>query len=153
MGETTIRLAVDIARPPEAVFAALTHLGSMGDRLGRSTSYAGTVDVSDDPVRAGSTYTDRTPLGRLRGEVRELEPDRRVVFRQATAGGGLTVLISYDLRPTAAGTRLTRTGRITTRGALGLLHPIVVRATVAENRRTMARLRASLEATEPSDPR
>lgn len=146
MGEATSTLRVEIARPPAQVFAALTHLGSLPDRLGRSTSYGGTENVSDDPVRTGSTYTDRTPIGRLRGEVLELEVDRRLVFRQATDGGRLAVVITYALEPTATGTRLTRTGRITTRGLLGLVHPLVVRATVAENRRTLECLRASLEA-------
>lgn len=153
MGATTTTLAVEIARPPDAVFAALVHLGSMVDRLGRSTAYRGTVDVSDDPVRIGSTYTDRTPMGRLQGEVLELAPDQRVVFHQATGRGWLAVRIAYDLQPVATGTRLTRTGEITTAGPLALVHPIVVRATVAENRRTLARLRDTLEARPASGDR
>jgi len=150
MGTATKALSVEIGRSPAVVFDALTHLGSMVVRLGRSASYGGTIDVSDDPVRVGSTYTDRTPIGRLHGEVRELEPDRRIVFHQATSNGWLAVLIGYDLEPTDGGTRLARTGRITTRGPLALVHPLVVWATSRENRRTMDRLRVALEGNPPN---
>jgi uncharacterized protein YndB with AHSA1/START domain len=140
---TTIDLA--IARPPAEVFDALTRLGALRSQIGTSATYVGTEDVSDDPVRAGSTYVDRTPVGRLRGEVLELERDRRVVFRQATARGDLDVRITYEMMPAANGTRVVRTGAITTGGWLALVHPIVVWATRTENQRTMARLKASLE--------
>lgn len=147
MPTTTSTIDLVIARPPSEVFEALTHLGSFGQQVGSSMTYRGTIDVSDDPVRIGSTYTDRTPIGRLRGEVIELETDKRVVFRQATADGRLAVRISYQLQPTASGTRLVRAGEITTRGWLAVVHPIVVRSTVRENRRTMASLKSSLEAS------
>lgn len=140
----TIRLV--IARPPAEVFDALTRLRSLRERIGGSSTYAGTLDVSDDPVRVGSTYADRTPIGRLRGEVLELEDGRRVVFRQALPSGALDVRITYDLEPVAAGTRLVRTGEITTRRWLAFVHPLVAGATRAENRRTMQSLKASLEA-------
>ena len=144
---TTSRLDLAIGRPPAVVFDALTRLGQLRGRIESSSTYRGTVDVSDDPVRVGSTYVDRTPIGRLRGEVLALEEGRRVVFRQATARGDLDVRIAYDLEPTPDGTRLVRTGEITTRRWLALVHPVVVWTTRAENRRTMDRLKASLEAS------
>ena len=147
MPTTTSRLDLAIGRPPAVVFDALTRLGQLGGRIESSSTYRGTVDVSDDPVRVGSTYVDRTPIGRLRGEVLALEEGRRVVFRQATARGDLDVGITYDLEPTPDGTRLVRTGEITTRRWLAPVHPVVVWTTRAENRRTMDRLKASLEAS------
>ena len=90
-------------------------------------------------------YVDRTPIGRMRGRVLELATDRRVVFHQATERGDLAVTIVYELEPTAGGTRVVRTGEISTRGPLALVHPVVVWSTRAENRRTMAALRDSLE--------
>ena len=146
MPTSAATIDLQIARPPAAVFEALTRLSALHRRIGMSATYAGTEDVSDDPVRVGSTYVDRTPIGRLRGEVLEVEADRRAVFRQATARGNLDVWITYELEPSTSGTRLLRTGRITTRGWLALVHPIVVWATRRENRRTMHRLKASIEA-------
>jgi len=145
MPTSTSTIDLEIARPPDTVFESLTRLGSMRARIGSSTTYRGTVDVSDDPVRVGSTYVDRTPVGRFEGQVLELEADRRVVFRQATPHGDLAVRIIYELAPGAVGTRLVRTGEITTRGWLAAVHPIVVWATRAENQRTMQGLKASLE--------
>lgn len=72
-----------------------------------------TIEVSDDPVRVGTTYVDRTPIGRARGQVLELVPHRRVVFRQALPNGALEVRITYELLPSANGTRLARVGQIT----------------------------------------
>ena len=146
MPTTTSTLDLVIERPPAAVFDALTTLGRLRERIDASGTYRGTVEVSDDPVRVGSTYVDRTPLGRLHGEVLELDPGRRVVFRQRTARGDLDIRITYALEPAAAATRLVRTGEITTHGWLAALHPIVVRTTRSENRRTMAALKSSLEA-------
>ena len=145
MPTTTATLDLAIERPPAVVFEALTRVGSLQRHIGRSGRYRGTVDVSDDPVRAGSTYVDRTPIGRFHGRVLELEPNRRVVFRQVTTRNDLDITITYVLEPTASGTRLVRTGEITTRGLLALVHPIVVRSTRAENRRTMNGLKTSLE--------
>ena len=146
MPTSTSTLDLEIARPSAAVFDALTRLGALRGRIGTSGTYAGTVDVSEDPVRKGSTYVDRTPIGRLHGEVLELEADRRIVFRQATARADLDVRITYQLEPRPHGTRLVRTGEITTRRWLGIIHLIVVWTTRAENRRTMDALKASLEA-------
>jgi uncharacterized protein YndB with AHSA1/START domain len=136
----------EIARPPSVVFDALTRLGALRGRIGTSGTYSGTVEVSDDPIQVGSTYVDRTPIGRLRGEVLELEPERRVVFRQAMARRDLDVRITYQLATTPTGTRLVRSGEITTRRWLAIVHPIVVWTTRAENRRTMEALKTSLEA-------
>ena len=146
MPTTTSTIDLEIASAPAAVFDALTRLGGLRAPIGSSGTYAGTVDVSDDPVHAGSTYADRTPIGRLRGEVLELDADRRVVFRQATTSGDLDVRITYELERAPNGTRLVRTGEITTRRRLAIVHPIVVWMTRSENRRTMERLRASLQA-------
>ena len=146
MSTTISTIDLAIKRSPAVVYEALTSLGQLRVRLDTSSTYRGTVEVSDDPVRVGSTYVDRTPLGELHGEVLELEPDRRVVFRQATARRDLDIRITYALEPVAGGTRLVRTGVITTRGWLGAVHPLVVWATRAENRRTMAAIKTSLEA-------
>ena len=145
MPTSVATIDLEIAQPPSAVFDALTRLGALRGRIGTSGTYAGTIDVSDDPVREGSTYVDRTPIGRLRGEVLELDPDRRIVFRQATARRDLDVRITYQLDATPAGTRLVRTGEITTRRWLAVVHPVVVWATRAENKRTMESLKAALE--------
>ncbi len=148
MPTSVATIELEIARPPSAVFDALTHLDALRGRIGASATYAGTVKVSDDPVREGSTYVDRTPIGRMRGQVLELETDRRVIFRQALSSGALDVRITYRLDASARGTRLVRRGEITTRSWLAVVHPVVVWTTRRENARTMNRLRTTLEAAQ-----
>jgi hypothetical protein len=79
--------------------------------------------------------------------VREYQPDRLLVFHQATAKGELAITISYALTPTLTGTRIVRTGTIVTNGWLRPLHPIVVAITRRENLRTLTSLKAYLERT------
>lgn len=138
-------MSVDIARPPAEVFAALADLPAYGRWLTRSRTYRETAAISDDPIRTGTTYVDHIIGHRLIGKVLEHEPDRKLVFHQATANGDLAIAITYELAPTDSGTRVTRTGSIETGGLLRLVHPLVVFVTRAENRRTMRALKSYLE--------
>ena len=144
---TVSTLSIDIDRPPAVVFATLADLNGYARWLGKSGTYRGTVDLPKGPIGKGTTYADRIPGRELRGEVREYEPDRLLVFHQATAKGELAIIISYALTPTPTGTRLVRTGTIVTAGWLRPLHPIVVAITRRENLRTLTSLKAYLERT------
>jgi uncharacterized protein YndB with AHSA1/START domain len=142
---TVSRLSVEIAAPPEAVFAALTDLPGYAGWLDQSRVYRSTVEVSDVPVRQGSTYRDHISGDVMHGEVLSCEPPALLLFRQRSGKGGLDITIRYELMPTGTGTRLDRTGIIRTRGRYRLAHPVVVAVTKRENRRTLAALKAHLE--------
>jgi hypothetical protein len=73
--------------------------------------------------------------------------NERVEFFQATPDGTLSIRIVYAITPTSTGSRIARTGTITTAGRLRWLHRIVVAVTRGENRRTMDSLRATLDDT------
>jgi uncharacterized protein YndB with AHSA1/START domain len=149
---TVSRLSVHIAAAPAAVFAALADLPGYGRWLDPSSTYVATKDVSDTPVKTGTTYSDHVSGNVMHGEVLECQPDRLLVFRQATKRGDLDITIRYELTPTARGTRVDRTGTILTRGRYRLVHPVVVLVTRRENRRTLACLRSHLEARDGSQP-
>lgn len=142
---TVSRLSVDIAAPPDAVFAALADLPGYAGWLARSMTYRSTVEVSDTPVRQGSTYRDHISGDTMHGEVLECEPPRLLVFRQRSVRGDLDITIRYELTAAGPGTRLDRTGTIRTRGRYRLARPVVVAVTKRENRRTLAALKAHLE--------
>jgi uncharacterized protein YndB with AHSA1/START domain len=142
---TVSRLSVDIAAPPEAVFAVLADLPGYAGWLARSRTYRATVEVSDTPVRPGSTYRDHISGDVMHGEVVACEPPRLIVFRQRSGRGDLDITIRYELTPSGSGTRLDRTGTILTRGRYRLAHPVVLAVTKRENRRTLAALKAHLE--------
>jgi uncharacterized protein YndB with AHSA1/START domain len=142
---TTSRLTVEIAAPPEVVFAALADLSGYAGWLPQSRTYRSTVDVSDVPVRLGSTYRDHISGDVMHGEVLACEPPALLVFRQHSGRGDLDISIRYELTAAGSGTRLDRTGTIRTRGRYRLAHPIVVAVTKRENRRTLGALKAHLE--------
>lgn len=142
---TTRTIATDVSRPPSEVFALLADVAGFSRWLDPSSTYRATVAVSDDPIVKGTTYTDEVQGMRLHGVVREYEPDHLLVFHQARTDGNLAITITYELEPTAGGTRVVRTGEIVTGGFLAALHPIVVRTTVKENVRMMRRLKEYLE--------
>ncbi len=140
-------ITIEIERAPGDVFALLSDLAGFPSWLDPSSTYRATVAVSDDPIVAGTTYTDEIQGMRLYGTVFECEPDRLLVFHQATKGDSLAITIRYELHATAKGTQLVRTGIIATRGTLAALHPIVVRTTAKENARMMRVLKSHLEGT------
>jgi uncharacterized protein YndB with AHSA1/START domain len=144
--KSTRTITTDVARPPSAVFALLSDLAGFPEWLDPSNTYRATLRISDDPIAKGTTYTDQVQGMELHGTVLEYEPDHLLVFRQARSDGNLAITIRYELGPIEGGTRVLRTGEISTGGFLAALHPIVVRTTVKENARMMNRLKEYLEA-------
>ena len=144
-----IHLTVEIGRPPEVVFDLIADIPGYSRWLPSSGNYSGTVDVSESPVKLGTTYLDTNPVNRMNGEVTAYQPPARITFHQATPKPGMDVTVRYELSSTAEGTHLERTTSVRTGGVLRLLQPIVVRRTRQENQRTLAALKAYLEAQSP----
>jgi uncharacterized protein YndB with AHSA1/START domain len=143
MGTSVRTITIEARVRPEVAFACLTDPAGFGAWLPRSPVYRGT-HVSTTAAD-GYEYVDHTPLGEVTGRLVSATPPERVEFFQATSNRALSIRIVYTLTPTAAGTSIARTGTITTAGLLRWLHPIVVAATVRENRRTMEHLRTALD--------
>lgn len=139
-----IRVSSVIARPPADVFALIADIGHYGRWLSPSGVYTETANISDDPIRVGTTYVDHTTF-ELRGEVLSFEPPTLIVFHQATVKPRLDAHIRYDLEPVAAGTSLTRTTTLTFAGMLRLIAPLAARQIGTENRRTIAAMKEYLE--------
>jgi uncharacterized protein YndB with AHSA1/START domain len=142
-----IHVTVDIRCPPEKVFDTLADIVHYDHWLGPSGTYNATTDVSDSPVRAGTTYIDRNSTGKLYGQVREYKPYSRLVFHQATKRKiyGLDITVRYDLTRTDEGTHLERTTTLVPLGLMRLLAPIAVGQTRRENERTLEALKMYLE--------
>ncbi|GLV55044.1 hypothetical protein KDH_18910 [Dictyobacter sp. S3.2.2.5] len=106
-----LRFQTIIQRQPDAIYQALLDLPGYRSWLPSSNLYAETMLTSDPPIRVGSTYVDHGRSSVMQGEVVDLEPSRRLVFRQLTnsrRGGGLEITIRYTLQPVEQGTRVTR---------------------------------------------
>jgi hypothetical protein len=106
------------------------------------------MQVSETPIRLGTTYVDRSKQGPLHGSVTELQPPHALAFHQETQSplGRLTIDIHYRLEALGATTRVYRTTTPQLSGALALLRPLIVRSIRNENLRTLARMKQYLEA-------
>jgi uncharacterized protein YndB with AHSA1/START domain len=97
--------AVEIERPPAAVFPYLTEPERLLRWVGGLREF---VPVNGDVARTGSRSHQRLRIGardwRFEGEVLELDLERRLVV--CIRGRGLEMTSTYELEPTDAGTRL-----------------------------------------------
>ena len=86
---------VDYPHPPERVWRAIVDADELSAWL-----------MPNDfvPVVGARFTMDCDPVGRLRGEVLEVEPPRRLSYRWVGPFGD--TVVSFDLTPTATGTRV-----------------------------------------------
>jgi uncharacterized protein YndB with AHSA1/START domain len=150
----TFSLTAEIHGPAERVFDAIVDLRGYGRWLGSSADYGGTIDVSTDPVAAGTTYVERSGVGVRRGTVTEQLRPARVTFDQPMtmrpkAFGVIGILVTYSLTPVAEGVRVERDVTVTLPWQLRSAAPLVVARFRKESERTIQALKAFVETSEP----
>lgn len=149
MSSVDIRSEVHIQRPVEFVAGYATDPGNAPawyDNI-RSVEWR-----TDPPLRVGTVVSFVASfLGRRLAydyEVVEHDPSRRFVMR--TSEGPFPMETSYEFEPSGSGTRMVLRNRGTPTGfsrlAGALLRPAMRRA----NRKDLAKLKAILEAVEPT---
>jgi uncharacterized protein YndB with AHSA1/START domain len=139
---------LDIACPPDRVFAVLADFDGQERWLARSAAWKGTVEVSENPVRLGTTYREPTPQGDRIGRVTEFEPPRLLGFEQPMSlkpAGTIEIKMRITLEATAGGTRLRRAGMLGIPWFLSPLKPKIVGMTKAELVRTCSALKKYCE--------
>lgn len=138
--------SIDVTSPIERVFELLADLPNYSQWLPPSGLYA-TTEVSETPIRLGTTYVDRSKQGPLQGRVTEYQPPHVLGFHQEAqwALGRLTIDIHYQLDDRDGTTRVHRTTAPQMSGALALVRPVVIRSIRRENLRTLARMKQYLE--------
>jgi uncharacterized protein YndB with AHSA1/START domain len=147
-----LHFEISIRRSPETVFQLLSDLSGYRSWLPPSRLYSQTTAISDQPIKAGTTYSDKGPSLEMQGEVTEFEPLSHLAFRQSAQleqawfRGRLDIRIRYTLHPIENGTRVIRDCRISTYGMLTLLQPILLMAIRRENERILHRMKWYLEA-------
>jgi uncharacterized protein YndB with AHSA1/START domain len=146
-----ILLEADMPGPAETVFDTIVDLPGYGRWLTPSAEYAGTTEISTDPIAAGTTYVERSPGGVRHGTVTELDRPSRVAFHQPMTMrprllGVIDIHVAYTLAPTAGGVHLTREVTLSMGPLLSLLRPVVLRRFRRESRRTMDALAAFVRA-------
>lgn len=136
----------DIFCPVDDVFAIIADFTGQDRWLPRSSSFRGTVDMTENPVLLGTTYREPGPLGVRNGMVTEYDPPTRLTFHQPMTLrfglGTLDVVLRYVLTP---GPESTHVRRVVTLGVpwrpVKVLQAVVVREFRTESARTLAALK------------
>jgi uncharacterized protein YndB with AHSA1/START domain len=96
-----ITATADINAPAQKVFDVVTDLQSYPKWLPDSEIFKGTTEVSETPVKLGTTYIESTPSGVRSGKVLEFERPSKVVFHQPMKlnpiSGGLVIDITVEV--------------------------------------------------------
>jgi carbon monoxide dehydrogenase subunit G len=140
-------LTIDVARPPDTVFALLTDV----ERLPEWQESAVSASVDGD-VRVGSVIGEqRRFMGRdvsTKDEVTAYEPPRRFDLR--SRGGPVSYEIHHTLEPDGAGTRLRVEVDVKVGAMMRLVAEAPLRAAERELRSDFARFKELAE--RPSEP-
>ena len=96
-----IRATTDVNAPAQKVFDAVTDLQSYSKWLPDSGTFNGTTEISESPVKLGTTYVESSPGGVRSGKVIEFERPSKVVFHQPMklnpASGGHVIDIKVEV--------------------------------------------------------
>ena len=110
----------------EQVFERATDLSGM--RTGCHGVLTKCSQVSEGPVRLGTTYIDQGWMGSFRGEVSEFDRPSRVVYKETLRWFGATVVVArieYEFSPDPRGTAVHHVGESELHGIFRLMRPMV----------------------------
>ena len=137
-----------IHAPASAVFELLADLPAYGQWMHRDGVFGGTVLTSPAPVRAGTTYVDRTRMGRFVGEVTEHVPSTRLAFSETLSWFGRPLTRarpSYVFEADGDSTVVHHEAIGELYGPMRLMKPMAAWLVKRERTHTLASLKRSLE--------
>ena len=145
-----IREEIEIHGPAEPIFSAIVDFSGYDRWLTPSSAYRGLTDVSSDPIRLGTTWSEPAPTGVRHGTVSEFDPPDRVTFHQPMSLrpkllGVIDITVAMDLTQSASSTRVRRRVTLELPWSLKPIRPYVVRQFRAEGARTLRALRDFIE--------
>ncbi|KRC92823.1 hypothetical protein ASE25_05875 [Terrabacter sp. Root85] len=143
-----------IRRPASEVFERLADLPGYRQWMHRDGVFGGTELTSALPVRAGTTYVDRTRMGRFVGEVTEHVPSTRLAFSETFSifGHSLTqARPRYLLEVDGDSTVVHHTAEAELYGVARAFKPVAARIVTRERSHTLASLKRSLEGSPDID--
>ena len=143
---TQIRQEAEIHASAEKIFAAIVDFRGYDRWLAKSSVFEGITDISSDPIRLGTTWTESGPSGVRHGTVTEFEPPSRVSFHQPMTLkprllGTIDITLNVTLTPTPTSVRVRRVVTIGIPWPLKIVQPLVVRQFRVESTRTLLALK------------
>ena len=137
-----------IRRPIGEVFERLADLPSYGRWMHRTGLFRRCAQISESPVRKGTTYLDATRMGTFEGEVTEFAPPSRIAFRETLSWFGTQMTQArpeYSLEEDEEATVVHHIAVGELFGWMRVMKPAAALMAKAERTRTLKSLRRSLE--------
>ncbi|WP_323095392.1 SRPBCC family protein [Intrasporangium sp. YIM S08009] len=137
-----------IRRPASEVFERLADLPGYRQWMHRDGVFGGTELTSPPPIRAGTTYVDRTRMGRFVGEVTEHVPSTRLAFSETFSLFGRPLTQArprYVFETDGDSTVVHHTAEAELYGFARLFRPVAGRIVTRERSHTVAALERSFE--------
>jgi uncharacterized protein YndB with AHSA1/START domain len=147
---TELRWEIDVHASADRVFSLLAGLRDYDKWLPPSSSFRGTVKISEGPIAVGTTYVEPSPLGTRYGRVTVYEPPQRLDFEQPMTLrprllGVLGIRVSHTLTPDGESVHLVRVLKVAPNGPVRFFMAPVIRAFTAENIRLMNAIKTVAE--------
>ena len=147
---TELPSEADIDCPAQTIFDIIVDLDHQSRWLSQSSAFKGTREISDDPIKLGTTYREPGPAGVRNGVVTELEPPTTITFHQPMTlklhAGVLDITLRYTLTPRGDRTHVRRVCTLTVPTHLALLKPLLTHAFRVESARTLQALKTYADA-------
>ncbi len=147
-----LHFQITISSPPQAIFDCIADFAHYDQWLPGSDLYKSTVELSENPVRQGTTYVDKGTSSTMHGQVTLYQPPAQIGFHQTTRlkllgviPAGLEVSITYKLKATGSDTQLERDVTVQTKGVLRLIQSVLIKRISAESERILSALKTHLE--------
>lgn len=138
-----------INRPIEEVFEQVADIPRYPEWMPDSGLFITCTKDSDGPAGVGTTYTDKTRVGTVKGEISDFERPKKVVFHYTARLFGRTVMDGwpgYTLeRDGEDATRVHHTAEGRLYGPFKLMQPLIQSMAQKERQRTVDALKQSLE--------
>lgn len=145
------QFCIGIDSPIDRVFNLITDLKNYDKWLPPSNIFYEIKQISDNPVKLGTTYIDQGASTAMRGKIIELHPSTDVTFHQTTQfkmllfNARMDIQIQYTLETVENKTRVTRDFTLNVQGILKLMQPVLVSTIRKENERILQAMKAYLE--------
>ncbi len=149
---TTLHFETTINVPAHTIFELIADFVHYDRWLQGSGLYESVVELSENPVRLGTTYVDKGSGSVMHGQVTVFKPPEKISFHQRThlkllgfVPAGLDVTVAYTLSPAGVGTHVHRAVTVAVSGALRPVQKGLVNRLSAESQRILDALKAHLE--------
>lgn len=148
MQKITVDITTEINCPRDEAFDCLSDISGFRDWMPKKGLYRDSAQISEEEAQKGTTYYDRSIMGKLKGVIVAFDRPTEIEYHQKLRWFGIPVIESrprYVLEATENGTRLHHNGEVRLFGLFGLFKSLAKKLAWSERRRVVKALKLKLE--------